>query len=103
MHRLVYHGFDWDEYNLEKCRAHGVSVEEIESLFAQSVALEPDPFDREHRFRAIGRTAASRAVFLVFTLRERDGMQLIRPISARYMHPREVRRYETQNDPASEN
>jgi hypothetical protein len=28
-------GFDWDEGNRAKCQKHGVSIPEIEELFAQ--------------------------------------------------------------------
>ena len=48
----------------------------------------------ETRFLAIGRASSGRHVFLAFTWRERDGAQLIRPISARYMHAKEVQHYE---------
>jgi hypothetical protein len=48
-------------------------------------------------FKAIGETAAGRRVFLVFTLRDKDGKRLIRPISARYMHGKEVEHYEKEN------
>jgi hypothetical protein len=48
---------------------------------------------REQRFRAIGVAASKRHVFIVLTLR--DG--LIRPLSARYIHAKEVRRYEKDN------
>jgi predicted DNA binding CopG/RHH family protein len=34
------------------------------------------------------RAALGRAMFVVFTLRDKDGQTLIRPISARYMHRR---------------
>jgi uncharacterized DUF497 family protein len=47
----------------------------------------------EQRFLAIGRTAAGRHVLVTFTLRERHGHQLIRPINARFMHAKEVRHY----------
>jgi uncharacterized DUF497 family protein len=36
-------------------------------------------------------------VFLVFTVRERGGKHLIRPITARYMHRKEVVSYEKDN------
>lgn len=44
--------------------------------------------------RAIGKTEAGRYVFLVFMLRESDGVVKLRPISARYMHQKEVQHYE---------
>ena len=36
-------------------------------------------------------------MFVVFTLRERDGLTLIRPISSRYMHSREAKRYDEES------
>ncbi len=51
----------------------------------------------EQRLRAIGRTKAGRYVFVVFTIRHRDGRKRIRPISARYMRRREVASYEKEN------
>ena len=38
--------------------------------------------------------------FLVFTLRKRGVETLIRPISARYMHKKEVQHYEKETAPA---
>ena len=51
----------------------------------------------EDRHGAIGKTDEGRWVFLVFTIREPGGKTLIRPISARYMHRKEVRHYEEEN------
>src|SRR5665811_1869930 len=51
----------------------------------------------EQRLRTIGKTAAGRAIFVVFTLRNRGGHIFIRPISARYMHGKEVKSYEKEN------
>jgi len=81
---------------LEKCRKHGVSISAIEDLFAGPVAILPDPQHsmREKRLKAIGVTSERRAVFLMFTVRRRGGRRLIRPISARYMHAKEIRDYE---------
>ncbi len=55
-----------------------------------------DPLPDEPRLRAIGRTAAGRYVFVVFMYRDIDGQTLLRPISARYMHQREIDHYEDQ-------
>ncbi len=92
-------GFDWDEGNLEKCRRHGVSVAEIEGLFARphTIRLDVEHSLAEERLRAIGTSDRGRYVFLVFTIRERSGQRFIRPISARYMHRREVEHYEKEN------
>ena len=46
------------------------------------------------RVRAVGRATTGRYVFVVFTIRMQFGRRLIRPVSARYMHRKEVRRYE---------
>jgi uncharacterized protein len=73
-----------------------VTLAVIESLFLRGVMILPDTdhSQREPRFRAIGRTEQNRAVFVAFTLRRRAGKQLIRPISARYMHRKEIDHYE---------
>lgn len=68
-------GFDWDDGNWPKCARHGLTKAEIEEVF-------------------IGTTSEGRYVFIAFTLRESELGILIRPISARYMHEREIRRYE---------
>lgn len=34
--------FEWDAGNLEKCRSHGVSIEEIERVFANVPFTTPD-------------------------------------------------------------
>jgi uncharacterized DUF497 family protein len=96
---MEFSGFDWDQGNRSKCQKHGVSPSAIEGLFAGPVAILPDVehSESEHRFRAIGRTKQGRAVFVVFTLRRGDDGLLIRPISARYMHDKEVQSYESQN------
>ena len=87
-------GFDWDKGNWPKCGKHGVSRAEIEEVFTGTPAVETDPFPEEVRMRAIGKSAAGRYVFVVFMLREIDGQTKLRPISARYMHQKEIAHYE---------
>jgi uncharacterized DUF497 family protein len=89
-------GFDWDAGNRAKCARHGVSIVEIEGLFEGNPALASDieHSRAEVRVRAVGQTAAGRFVFVVFTVRTKLGKRLIRPISARYMHRKEIRDYE---------
>ena len=89
-------GFDWDDGNWPKCGKHGVSLEEIEQVLLGNPAVMPDPHPVEPRLRAIGRTKAGRFVFLVFMLRQDDGQTLLRPISARFMHQKEIDHYENQ-------
>lgn len=89
-------GFDWDDGNWPKCGKHGVSLEEIEQVLLGNPAVMPDPHPDEPRLRAIGRTKAGRFVFLVFMLRQDDVQTLLRPISARFMHQKEIDHYENQ-------
>ena len=89
-------GFDWDSGNWPKCGKHGVSQEEIEQVLLGEPAVMVDPNPDESRLRAIGKTAAGRYVFLVFMRREIDSQTKLRPISACYMHQKEVDHYESQ-------
>ncbi|MFO1116937.1 MAG: BrnT family toxin [Beijerinckiaceae bacterium] len=95
---MKFDGFDWDRGNIDKCRKHGLSLTEIETALSGEIFVTPDPAHsaREQRFHAIGRTATGRAVFVVFTLRERGGEMLLRPISARYMHRKEIEAHEKE-------
>lgn len=36
-------GFEWDAGNRAKCRKHGITVDEIESLFRAGPVTVPDP------------------------------------------------------------
>ncbi len=83
--------FDWDDGNRENC-ARRVPPHEIEALIDDPRTLiAGDPYDGETRFRAIGHNAEGRPLFVVFTMRERDGELYVRPISARYGHRSEGR------------
>ena len=84
--------FYWDTGNLAKCRKHGVSIGEIEEALGLVAFVVDDPFPGEKRYRTVGVTAARRHVFAVFTMR--NGR--LRPISVRYMHDKEVARYEEE-------
>jgi hypothetical protein len=88
--------FDWDESNWPKCGKHGVSRLEIEQVLLGAPAVMPDPHEYEARIRCIGKTNAGRYVFLVFTIRVFEREIKLRPISARYMHQKEINHYETQ-------
>ena len=93
-------GFDRDDGNWPKCGKHGVSKAEVEFVLRGVPAVRPDraPQDSETRFNAVGRNADGRHVFVALTLRSKQGGRLLRPISARYMHQKEVDRYERRND-----
>jgi uncharacterized DUF497 family protein len=98
---MHFGGFDWDAGNRWKCQRHGVSLEEIETLFSGEVKVAPDvPHSaREQRYIAVGRNAVGRPLFVAFTLRTSNGRRLIRPISARYMHAKEIARYDPKSAP----
>ena len=95
---LHANGFDWDKGNRVKCEKHGLSVLAIEDLFTRPLGVLPDAAHSqgERRFRAIGRTERGRGVFIVFTLRRKGDEALVRPISARYMHRKEVEAHEKE-------
>lgn len=96
---INFDGFDWDRGNRAKCQKHGLSTRLIEDLFARPLAIFPDTAHShaERRFRAVGRTEKGRGVFIVFTLRRKGDEKLIRPVSARYMHLKEINAYEKEN------
>jgi len=94
---MIIAGFDWDSGNWPKCASHGASREEIEQVLLGAPSVMDDPFPGEPRKRAIGRTLAGRYVVLVFMIREIDGLTRLRPISARFMHQKEIDHYERQS------
>lgn len=99
MIKMQINGFDWNEGNREKCQKHGLSQKEIEYFFQQKeIMVTPDPkhSDDEERYLAIARSQKQKPMFVVFTLRDVNGEILIRPISARYMHEKEAKRYEEE-------
>ena len=89
-------GFDWDEGNRAKCAKHGVTLAEIEAVFRCPHHMFPDDAHSgaEVRFLAIGRGDGPRPIFVAFTVREIGEETFIRPISARYMHRKEIDHYE---------
>lgn len=95
---MEFEGFDWDSGNRKKCQKHGVSIAEIESLFSRVVKIAPDLQHSltEERFKAIGKTDTGRNVLVAFTLRRRGESTVLRPVSARYMHQKEVAYYEKE-------
>lgn len=100
MNETSFEGFDWDEGNWPKCSEHGMTKNQIEQVFHNEPAICPNPehSQTEERLKAIGRTDEGRFAYVSFTLRPSPtGGTLIRPVSARYMHEKEVRKYERQN------
>jgi len=97
-------GFDWDKGNRDKCQEHGIPLAVIETVLRGTITVFPDPAhsQREERFIAIGRTATGRHMLIVFTLRPHGAETYLRPISARYMHRKEIAYYEKEIAPAQE-
>lgn len=95
---LQVSGFDWDGGNRAKCQKHGLSIEQIESFFANNPRTAPDlkHSSDEDRFIAIGRIAG-RPVFVGFTIRAQNNRRFIRPVTARFMHAKEVAAYEEES------
>ena len=92
-------GFEWDQANWPKCGKHGVTQADIETVLSGQPDIYPDPAHSgtEQRFLAIGQTNTGRHLLIAFTVRHHR----IRPISARFMHAKEVRHYEhRQENPA---
>ena len=91
-------GFDWDEGNRAKCQKHGVSVAQIEALFRQGPRIAPDlGHSAEDRLIAVGRASTGRPLFVAFTIRTKGTRRLIRPVTARYMHAKEIAAYEKES------
>jgi len=89
---------DWDEGNWPKCGKHGLTKEDVQAVFAGSPVIFPGRISATSELRryAVGRNSEDRYVFIVFTVRHKDGADYIRPISARFMHEKEVKDYERQ-------
>ncbi len=82
-------GFEWDAGNRPKVRArHKVDPGECEQAFFHEpflVSYDAAHSSEEARWRALGRTAAARPLFVVFTMRG----PLIRVFAARPMTRKE--------------
>src|SRR5260370_39904805 len=95
----AFAGFDRDDANRSKCQKHGVRSQKIEAVFQGKFHVAPDTKHSatEDRFIAIGRTGTGRSLFVAFTIRVKGRQRFVRPISARYMHAKEIESYEAQN------
>ena len=90
--------FEWDENkNLINQRKHGVSFEEVKSVFEDSYAIlfdDPDHSEYEERFLIIGMTVAKGICIVSHCYRGAD--ETIRIISARKATKSERNVYEEQ-------
>ncbi len=89
-------GFDWDDANVYKISKHGLSVEVVEEFFSRKVLILPDSkhSGQETRMLAFGKSHEGRCIIAVFTRRNQYQQELVRVITARYMHKKEVVIYE---------
>ncbi len=88
--------FEWDHGNRDKSEAkHGVSIEEVESLFrlkrALPLGVQIAPVTKEQRLGAVGLANSGRVLQVAFVLRQGR----VRVISARPAHRKERVQYET--------
>lgn len=93
-------GFDWDEGNIAKCVKHGVTLADVEAvLHSSGLRRRRDHLHsgREERVQAFASMTSGRHIFVVFTLRHKGGVLLIRPISTRYMHRSEVDAFQKED------
>ena len=94
---MQFDGFDWDDGNWPKCGKHGVTKAEIEAVFSRpdtGMLEDPGHGDGEPRFLLIARQDGDHhGLFVGFTFRVREERRLIRPVTARYMHKKEVDSY----------
>lgn len=92
--------FDWHPNKAAtNLRKHGVSFQTAVLVFADPNALVmQDPVENgEERWQAIGLVAGLFMLVVAHTVREQDGREVIRIISARRANRREKRRYEEES------
>src|SRR3989344_762609 len=85
-------GFDWDKGNRSKNLKHGVTQEEIESIFENEHGFAgriSEPAHAEWRGLILGQSNTGKLLALIFTRRE----DRIRPISCRPMRKLEAKKY----------
>jgi uncharacterized DUF497 family protein len=89
--------FEWDEQkNRQNRRKHAVSFELAQEVFADPFCLTVSDLiaDGEERFWTIGAIEDFIMLVVVHTVRDREGEEIIRIISARKATPRERVLYE---------
>lgn len=93
--------FDWDENKAaENIKKHdGVTFKEAETVFDDFNAIEffdDIHLEKEERFRRVG-MSDKRLLFVVYTIRDEDGEETIRLISARKATVGEIEIYNEHN------
>ncbi len=98
--KLQFSGFEWDDGNQRHCEKHGLSRKQVEQFFQQDDLLVAPALlhaQQEERYLAVGQARTGKPMLVVFTIRRADEIVRIRPISARYMHEKETRKYEEES------
>jgi uncharacterized DUF497 family protein len=95
----LHHGirFEWDPAKAKiNLRKHRVSFETAARVFADPFALtEQNRIEQgEYRWQTLGRVEGVMMLLVAHTVRDDDGTEVIRIISARRADPKEQRRYE---------
>lgn len=91
--------FDWDEGNRSHIAKHKVVPGEAEDVFFDMDNVQDEDLEHstaEKRFLIIGKTAAGRVLYQIFTRRRNK----IRVISSRDINKKEVHLYEKQTNSA---
>ncbi len=92
--------FEWDEAkNQSNQRKHGVSFEEACQVFRDPlhVSVQDRIEGSEHRWQTLGLVQDCLLLLVAHTLRNQEGAEIVRIISARKATPKERRRYEQEN------
>jgi uncharacterized DUF497 family protein len=92
--------FEWDQAKAKaNKKKHGVSFEIACRVFADPFALvEQDRFvEGEYRWQTLGMVEGYLLLLVAHTVRDENGSEIIRIISARRASRRERKRYEQEN------
>ena len=88
-------GFDWDAANVGHILRHGVAPIEVEEVASRPhVTIPAKTIGGEERWKLLGKTASSRYLVVVFTLRRRR----FRTVTAYEMNAAERTKYAPQID-----
>lgn len=88
--------FEWDEEKEKiNLRKHGLSFEDARYVFADPFAISRDDYTEvEHRRQILGHIGGTLLVLVVYVMRDRQGEDVFRIISARKATTAERRKYE---------
>ncbi|MBN1615829.1 MAG: BrnT family toxin [Spirochaetales bacterium] len=88
--------FEWDEEkDTINQKKHGISFKDARYVFADPFAVTRDDFtDSEHRKQIMGHIGGTLLVLVVYSMKNRQGKDVFRIISARKATAAERRNYE---------